>query len=218
MPQLNYDDMSAISYVASDVAVLLSPAQQSLAIQALNLFNSRIMWQDWNDNQAVIDELVAATLLALDTPVTIPPNTSPREHTHWHVNSIKTVGNNISLFITASQIMNHYAAQSAGAQNDQWISPSFHLAGGFTYTLEQYAVKAATSGIVTYDVRRVSDNALLAQVNQDLYSAATVFNFKFSLTFDLTEDTEVYIAGTIQTKNASSGGYVCALTCAMVRS
>jgi len=218
MALLTYDEMVVISYVTGDVAVLLTPEQQSLAIQAVALFTMPSLWSDWDENKALIDELVPATLLALETPVTIPPNVSPKEACIWHINSQNNVGNGLLLQISTTQIMNHIAFQFPAAITDIFHSNPFWLKGGVSYVVEIYTQKNAAGGQATLRLRKKSDDTVLDSANIDLYSAAAVANFVVQLGEVLSDDTEVYITGDVTGKAAASSSYRIPITCFMVRS
>jgi len=218
MALLTYDDVNAISYVTGDIAVLLTPEQQSLAIQALALFNMPSLWSDWEENKALIDEIVPATLLALETPVTIPPDTAPKHACIWHINSQPDVGNAPVLIVGSTQIMNHYAFQNPNAVTDKFESNPFWLAGGVSYAFDIYCQKNSAGGQATLKLRKRSDNTVLETVNIDLYSAAVVPNFLVQMGHTFTDDTEVYIKGEVTGKAAASTGYRINITCFMARS
>lgn len=218
MPLLNFDDVTAISYVSDDVAVLLTPEQQSLIVQAVTLFNRGYLWQDYDVNSDDIDALVSASELALLTPVSIPVNSINYEHTHWHINSQNRVGSNPAVFIRTTQIMNHYAAQSPAAINDEWESASFWIPQGQPMVFEAYGVRGGTAGILTFQLRLKEDDSVLTTMTQDMYSAVAVDNLKFVLGHTALTDMEVYLYGKVASKHASSSGYSCAITCIMCRS
>lgn len=218
MPLLNYDDVIAISYVSEDIAVLLTPEQQSFLVQAAALFQSGYLWQDYLANRDDTDALVAASEQALLTAVTIPVNSINYEHTHWHMNSQNDVGNVPVITIRTTQIMNHFAAQNPSALNDEWESASFWIPASQPMLFDAYGIKGGSSGILTYDLRKKSDDSVLVSMTQDLYAAVAVDNFKFQLSYTAPEDLEVYLHGKVASKNAASSGYTCALTCIMVRS
>lgn len=204
MPQLNYDDMSAISYVGSDVAISLTPLQQSLAIQALNLFNSRLMWQDWIENGAVIDELVAETILALGSPVTLP-FTPDNEISLWHQQSQVDVGGAIVSSYAATIHHGFIALQNPATINDIWRTAAFRLAAG-SYVLYLTGQWFAACGIARMSVRRVSDNGEIWNATFDLYRAATTPFSEAYGSFSATEG-NYYIHCTLTGKHASSTGY-----------
>jgi len=72
MALLNYDEVSNILYVDTDIAVTLTKEQQSFCLQAVALFNSASAWSDYADNADLIDELVASTIFQLSTGVPLP--------------------------------------------------------------------------------------------------------------------------------------------------
>lgn len=204
MPQLNYGDMSAISYVGSDVAISLTPLQQSLAIQALALFTTRLMWQDWIENAALIDELVAETLLALETPMTMP-FTPDNEVSAWHYNSIVDAGAAITSSIAATVHHGFISLQSPATINDVWKTLNFRLAAG-SYVLYLAGQRFTANGIARMSVRRVSDNGEIWNATFDLYAAAaTPFAEAFG-SFDAVEN-DYYLHCTLTGKHASSTSY-----------
>jgi len=216
--KLTYSEVSAITYVDEDVGVLLTPEQQSLAIQAMALFAMPSMWSDWNVNSDAIDLLVSETLYALESPVTIPPNTTQEVLTLFHINNKALLGEAISLNIIDTQIMCHYASQTNPTDTNIFLSPEFWLAGGHTYTMDVWCRRGSTSGILNVELRRSADDTLIEDVSGDLYNSTAVANYKLTMTFNLTDDTKVYIQGVTTGKNASSSGYAIPVTCFMVRS
>jgi ApbE superfamily uncharacterized protein (UPF0280 family) len=215
---LNYGEISAISYVVADIAVLLTPEQQSLLVQAIALFAAPVLWEDYDTNSDAIDALQAASELALLIPMTIPPNTAPKYHNLFHVNSQNEAGGAVALTINASQIMGHYAAQSPATVSDKFQSARFWLAADVPYVCTSYCVRGGGAGIVKLSLRRADDDTELASTTQDLYAAASGFNFKAEFGHTPPDDIECYIRGEVTGKNASSSGYGVAITAFMVRS
>ena len=150
--------------------------------------------------------------------MTIPPNTVPFVLALWHVNSQNNVGNAIALTINTSQIMNHYAAQSPAVNNDEFLSQNFWLKDAVSYIIDAYCVRGGGAGILKLDIVRASDDVELATVTQDLYNATSTFNFKVQLGYIPSGDTEVYLRGKANGKNAAASGYGIAITVFMVRS
>lgn len=215
---LRYQD--AIDKAGDDRAIVLSVSQQyvllSLTDKLINYPAS--FYEDYTDIDPLdITDFNDALMTAVLEDAVPPPNPINLEHIHWHINSQNNIGNGLALTIRTTQIMNHFAAQTASAQNDEWFTQSFWIKAGIPYIFEPYGVKTAASGIIAFELRKKSDNSVLASMSQDMYSAAAVDNFKFQLGYTPTIDTEVYLRGKMTTKNASSSGYGCALTCIMVR-
>lgn len=207
MPLLTWSEASPISYVISDIAVLLSPEQQSIAVQALQRFTEGWAWSDYETYSDDIDTLMASLIDTLETPLTIPPDTAPETLTIFHINDQNEVGNAIALTISASQIFNHYAAQSPAAVTDKFQTSRFWLAGGHSYVIDAYCVRGAGAGIIKLQLIRANDEAILDEVTQDLYNATSTFNFKVQLGEVLAETTRLYIRGQVTGKNAASSGY-----------
>lgn len=220
MALLVYGEVAGISYVEPPgVAVFLSPEQQSFVVQASHLFNSPSLWSDYDDHSDDIDALVAASELALLTYMDIPPNTAPRHQDLFHINSSNQVGNALSLSIQASQMFNHAAFQNPPAINDEWRTPAFWLSGDVAnYGVELVAIRNGVSGIVTLELRRKSDNAVLASLVQDLYSAVAAFNQRYLMSYAPSADELCYLSGRMLSKNVSSTGYQCLATAVLIRS
>jgi len=213
---LVYDEVSSISYVSDDVAVLLTPEQQSLCVQALALFTMPSTWRDWDENRALIDELVAGALLALEEPVTIPLDTPRTEFQYWHLNLIPVVGNNRAVVISTAYLGNHYTYQNPPAINDTWVSQAVWLEAR-TYTVEFWGRKGTGSGILTLEVRNADTLAVLATTTQDLYAAAPVDNHIFSFGVALTGTTKISLRGRVLSKNALATDYTCGCTAIFIR-
>lgn len=147
-----------------------------------------------------------------------PVSYAPLVTSLWHVNSQNNVGNALLLTISASQIMNHYAAQSAAANGDEFFTQSFWLKDGVSYVVDAYCVRGGTAGILKLDFMKDDDDTQLATVTQDLYNSVAVFNFKVQLGYIPGTDVLVYLRGKANGKNAASSSYVLPITCFMVRS
>lgn len=214
MPQLNYDDMSAISYVGSDIAVLLTPLQQSLAIQALNLFTSRIMWQDWNANQALIDELVADTLLALDTSM---PDTFGNTALFLTPEfDVALAGNGIVFTAEAACMHGGFWAATTAAINDERATPYVYLRAG-AYRLDLFFRKGVTAGIITPYIQKDSDTPVAMSGTIDGYNNPAIQNQKDFATFTVSADGLHRIRLKSSTKNPSSSNYVMAIQSYLIR-
>jgi hypothetical protein len=200
MALLTYDEVNAISYVTGDIAVLLTPEQQSLAIQALALFNMPSLWADWEENKALIDEIVPETLLALETPQVITPLWIFRSQRIWGDQFLPVGGSAVSWSVDASEFFGGYFRRVTVAQNNE-------LTSEFTCTPGEYRVylrhlTTAGSGIVKIRIDGVSIGTI------DLYSAATVYNnYSQSASFDITDSGIHTINLKMETKNAASANY-----------
>lgn len=214
MPQLNYDDMSAISYIGSDIAVSLTPDQQSLAIQALALFTSRIMWQDWNANQALIDELVAETILALDTAM---PDTFGNTALFFTAEfNSALVGGAIAFTQDTTCFHNGIWSHSGAAQNDVTVTPYFYLKAG-EYEVTVVVRKGAGSAIMYTNFNSVAHGDSILG-NDDLYNAGgTLPNTKIVHTGTIPDDGMYRIKLVAPSKNAASAGYTMAVQSFLIR-
>ncbi len=207
----NYSDVVNTLYFAADIAVVLTPEQHALAWKSVDLLNNPRAWGDYDASSDAIDALVASTQEALNVPVSIPPDTFLEHYLHLHLNSMPFAGNPIALTIVASQIMNHYAAMSPAAQLDQWRSEKFWLMPG-AYEINLLGVQGVTSGILTLQV--VDPVSGIARFNQqiDLYHNGSILNYHYTGTWTQASRERVYLRGFVDTKNAASSGYVCAIT------
>lgn len=75
-PLLTYADIDEISYIAGDAGVVLSPAQQAMAVQAVSIFANSELWRDYDEYADEIDALVADTQEALLNSEIPPPVTT----------------------------------------------------------------------------------------------------------------------------------------------
>jgi len=198
---LVYDDVSSISYVAADIAVLLSPEQQSLCVQALSLFNQPSLWSDWETNQALIDELVASSLLALETPVTITPLWQFRQQRIFADNFAVLNGNAQQWVSDVNQSFGGYFRQNAPAINDEMETTIALPAGVYSYVL-----KGIKNNL--YGTAKVRFNGVLVGTN-DMYNSTLLYNQLVApaTTFNLADSGVYQIKIKIDSKNASSTNY-----------
>jgi len=71
-PLLSYADIIGMNYIPATAGIVLSAAEQTLALQAVSIFGFSEMWSDYDTNADDIEALVAATQYAL-LNTTIPP-------------------------------------------------------------------------------------------------------------------------------------------------
>jgi len=197
---LVYDDVSAISYVAADIAVLLSPEQQSLCIQALSLFEQPSAWFDWETNRALIDELVASSLLALETPVPITPLWGFSRQRVFADEFSVIAGNAQNWTSDVNQRFGGYFRQNTPAQYDE-LQLHLKLPPG-TYSFALRHIKNTLYGIADLTV----DGTYRGSI--DMYNATLVYNQLYTLgSIPMTGDAEHDIRFKINSKNALSTNY-----------
>lgn len=205
MALLVYGEVSAISYVGSPgIAVFLSPEQQSLLVQAINLFNSHDLWADYEENSDEIDALVSSSELALLESVDVPTVSIADYLLLLHRHNTVVAGNALTWQVNTSQIFNGFAFQSAGALNDEWRSPAFRLRAG-TWQLNILTFRQNNIGQLTYALTDGVTDYAGSMV--DLYNASSQFNFLITEGFVLASDVQAYLRGRVLGKNASSSAY-----------
>lgn len=214
MALLTYDDVIAISYVGSDIAVLLTPEQQSLAVQAVALFTMPHVWSDWNENAALIDELVPATLLALETPVTnlfggISVFCTPE----WFV---PDAGVTFQFTSEAADMHGGFWAVAAPAIGNGVRTPFFKLRAG-TWELNVMYRKGSNAGILKFDIVPETGLPHTLPGTVDAYQNVGTPNQKHTASFTLADEDMWAIRIWSNTKNAASASYNVVLQSILLR-
>jgi len=200
LTRLNYGDVSDIEYVTADASLVLSPAQQSLAVQAVSIFRELYNWTDSDTESDNIDALVASTIAALlDT--TIPPKENMNNRvTLFPYMGVIAAGNPF-LFTTAGAWQQNAATNGSLYQIDGVI-----LAAG-AWTLRTFCYKQNSAGILKVEFKETATGSLISSDTEDLYSAATTLSRPVMNNFTLSVNTECYILVSANGKNASSSNY-----------
>lgn len=129
-----------------------------------------------------------------------------RRGTMWHDESVVTVGNAIAHTLTASQIYGTYSNQSAAADADVFTNGVYLRKG--TYTFYVLGITDTDRGKIDWTI----DGVVLVS-GEDWYAGSTTYNVvKSTASVAVTFDGWHQVKGTVNGKNASSSGYVVALT------
>lgn len=148
-----------------------------------------------------ITQQVQELLDQLMTPIIISPQAYPSTAWHMHRYSVTLVGNAIAFAAGASTPLGGYWRQSAAALGDQFTFPVFLDAG--TYDLFFNWQRSTNSGILTLFL----DNAVNPFATKDLYGTSLA-DQTAQETLSISEPGLHTITGKVNSKNASSSGYV----------
>jgi len=199
-PLLSYADIIGMNYIPASAGIVLSPAEQTLASQAVAIFGFSEMWSDYDLYADDIEALMASTLTALLT-TNIPPkeNMNNRIFLQPYMGTI-TAGNPF-FFTTAG----------AWQQNAPTNGSSYHiddvmLAAGH-WKIYAYGYRANNAGILRIDVKNATSGATIDADSADLYNATTGLGNFLVNDFTLADDTLVDLLFTAFGKNASSSSY-----------
>lgn len=202
---LNYDAVSAISYEPGDMAITLSPAQQSLAVQAVSLFAGGDLWQDYDTNSDAIDAAVADLMFALQD-VTVPPPIGLQDRIFIsHALSIVTAGNAFVVNTALGQ-MGDCQTQSPSAANDAWQSAFIRLRTG-QWNMNMSWFRSPTSGQLHLYLDPPTGANIELFNTLEMYSATNGANRLNSATFDVPEATTYTLRGVVPSKNGASSAH-----------
>lgn len=201
MTRLNYSEVSDIEYNDAEGSVILTPEQQSLAVQAVSIFRELYNWQDGSTEADDIDALVADTIAAL-TFITIPP----KEDMNNRINlfpymGVVAAGNGI-IFTTAGAWQ-----QSPATNGSMYQINGVKLAPGY-WGIYAYCYKQSSAGKLKIEVKEVSTGTVINSRTTDLYSATTTLSTVLISDFTLTEIKDTYLQISADGKHASSSSYV----------
>lgn len=209
-PLLSYADIIGMNYIPADAGIVLSAAEQTLAVQAVSIFGFSEMWSDYDDNADDIEALVASTQYAL-LNTTIPPRDDmSSELTLFPITATVINGNAIALILNASQRFGNWFQQNTAAVNDRFQWTRFVSGGVWSFRIT--TVKRASAGILTLTIKDVAETTVYYSATSDLYNASDVFNFAITNTVTIPSSQEVVIIISVASKNGSSSSYVLPVT------
>lgn len=139
-------------------------------------------------------------------PTTEPHVVYPTRALVFHHESLVTNGNGLTIFISTAHQFASAAYQNASADADSFTH-SFMLKGG-TYTFVRLGITAPNSGIIDWTL---DGTPILS--SDDYYSAGLTVNVRKSTgSISVVGNGRHVLTGTVNGKNASSGGYDIPLT------
>lgn len=163
---LSYAEVIAITYNASDMAIVLTPEQQSLAVQALSVFTDSINWTDWDDYQDEIQAYVADTLNALLEQTIPPPVDTMLTIDLFCLNGEPLAGAGTLTYNASATLPFGYAMSNVnttlfGIENDVWLR-----AGDYEYTgWSSLSTNGGNTEVALTDGASVIDS-IISAINQ----------------------------------------------------
>jgi len=128
----------------------------------------------------------------------------------WHFRTTVDFGNPLSTSFAATIYHGFVSFQSPAAITDQWRTDSFHLsAGDYIFYFEEQVFTAC--GIIKFELRRVVDNAVYGEYEEDQFGAAAAPRLNAGWFPGVPED-DYYLHGAITGKRVASTGYQCRLS------
>lgn len=206
---LSYDAVSQISYRADDIAVILSPAQQSLAVQAISLFTGGDLWQDYEANADAIDALAADTMNALQVPVVNEFGQQSRV-TFWHRWTDVGAGNPLQVVVDATVLWGHYVRQNPNADGEQTTQKVWLPAGD--YQIRVLYFRLTNNGRLRVIMERDLDLQHITALNNIDLFGTTLANQVATGSFTLTQPGSYTVYWKANGKNASSTAFALPLT------
>lgn len=199
-PLLSYADIIGMNYIPASAGIVLSPAEQTMAAQAVAIFGFAEMWADYDLYADDIESLMASTLNALlDT--TIPPKENMNNRiAFFPYQGIITAGNPFLL------LTNGAWAQNAPTNGSSYHIDDIMLAAG-TWNLYAYGYRANNAGVLRIDVKNATSGVTIDADSDDMYNAASVLTSFAVNNFVLAVDTLVDIVVIANGKHASSSNY-----------
>lgn len=208
-PLLSYADIIGMNYIPADAGIVLSAAEQTLAVQAVACFGFSEMWSDYDTSADDIEALVASTLNNLLTTEIPPPVVGmDSDLCLYGINAVVKVGNPMTLTIDAAQRNACVFLQSAAANGDKFQWRRFMAAGDWSYRMTY--LRNTDSGQL--NVKITSPGGTELNTTLDLYGALQR-NSYFTGTFTITEFGRCDIDCEITGKNASSSAYLARISC-----
>jgi len=159
--------------------------------------------------QAMLNMYEAAAADAADCGVSVG------EVNLWHARSVADVGAAIVPSFASTVYHSHIALQSPAAVTDRWHTASFHLSAG-DYKVLTTEYRTTANGVLKYELRRVSDNVVVADPSSDQYNAVNT-PFLGDYQFLNVPEDDYYIRGQVTGKHASSTGYQVRLSLIQLR-
>lgn len=207
---LNYADVSAISYEPGDMAITLSPAQQSLAVQAVSLFAGGDLWYDYATNSDAIDAAVADLMFALQDVTVPPPIGLQNRFLVNHAFAQAMTGNS---FLGSNNVnqMGGYNFQNVAAVNDAWRHQYIHLRAG-TWRMDLLWASSPSSGRLEAHLTPDTGSNISLFNTLEMYAAAAAWNKLNTASFTVPANMNYTLNGAIPSKIAASTGFNCNIT------
>jgi len=200
---LSYEEVVAITYNSSDMAIILTPEQQSLVVQALSVFTDAINWTDYDTYQDEIQAYVADTLDQLLETEIPPPVTILPTIALFAVNGIVSGG---TLTFTQAAFMPFGYSMDTDTVQNRYIRNPVWLPEG-TFEIIWHYAKTTASGNVDLLLTDTIGNIITTIASIDQYG---LFNARFTngQQFDVPSDGFYELRPKNDgTKNAASTGY-----------
>lgn len=160
--------MVDIGYVTSDAGIVLSPEQQSMAVQAVSIFRDLYNWTDADTEADNIDALVAETIYAL-TQSTVPPKEDMNSHILLLPDMASvTSGGTPAWTVDAASSLGGYWIVNPALTSDSMFWQFFLAAG--KYDIDMTYLRNTVNGKGDLKIYDVSNN-LIATVSLDLRGA-----------------------------------------------
>lgn len=189
----SYAELAEIAYIAAAAGIALTPAQQSLAVQAVALLENPAAWTDYDTYGDDIDALVAATSDALLTTEIPPPEVGmDSEITLFPGNMTVVVGNPIVNAVNASTRGNFTSQQSPNINGNSRRAFRYMAAGDWDLRLTAVTLSNGCSLQLSIVA---SDSTIITPTAFNLRTAGTVFNATFDRSFTLPSSglTEIFL-------------------------
>lgn len=189
MTQLTYSDASEVLYGDSESGLVLTPQQQSLAVQAVAVFLSPYNWSDYTDYSDDIDAWVAETIAALTETEVPPPMNGNNEVNLWGIDAEPVGGSSaITRSVLTTQYHNFVVAPTTPAINWKVRWDRYLAAGQWEYAFLWRRVSNA--GIIDFYATPDSGGTVVVIDNLDL-RGTTLDNQRTIGSFTLTKS-ELY--------------------------
>lgn len=169
LPLLSYADIIGMNYIPASAGIVLSAAEQTMAVQAVSIFGFSEMWADYDTNADDIESLVASTQFALlNTEIPPPVSMSSNIMLLPDMASVTSGATPVWVGDTASSLGGYWQASPAlTGDSYQW---EFYLAAG-KYNIDMWYNRTTANGRVNINIYDAS-GALITTVAVDLRGAA----------------------------------------------
>lgn len=184
MTRLTYDAVITVLYNDAAAGIVLTPEQQSLAVQAVAVFVPGYNWTDYSTEADNIDALVGDTLAALTNTEVPPPMQSTQSRvTLWHKFAVVDTGNAIQENFDAAQLFGVYWRQNTAAINDTNHQRVWLAAGD--YQIRVVYIRLTVNGKLTLTVQPVAGGSSVSPFVAVDLSGATLRNQVLTGSFTL---------------------------------
>jgi len=198
-PLLSYADIIGMNYIPAEAGIVLSAAEQTMALQAVSIFGFSEMWSDYDANADDIEALVASTQYAL-LNTSIPPKENMNNRILFFPYQATITAGNAFLFLT-----NGAWQQNAPTNGSSYNFQNIMLAAG-NWVLNVHGYRQPSNGIIRVQIKDQS-GTVIDDAGSDMYNATTGITGLQPNVFSIAADTLVDIFVSANGKNASSSNY-----------